>query len=124
MTDASISAPAAAQIAPGNAAVITGAASGIGLAAARRFASLGLSVMLADLPGEALDRALDEVRTQATTGTQAQAFACDVADRTSVEALARRSFEAFGRVDVLMNNAAIGANPGRTWEGGDAASWR
>ena len=48
-------------IAPGRAAVITGAASGIGLAAARRLAGLGMKVVLADLPGEALERAAAEV---------------------------------------------------------------
>ncbi len=47
-------------LAPDKVAVVTGAASGIGLAAARRFAALGMRVVLADLRGEALDLAMDE----------------------------------------------------------------
>jgi NAD(P)-dependent dehydrogenase (short-subunit alcohol dehydrogenase family) len=51
-----------------------------------------------------------------------QATPCDVADRAAVEHLAAAAFDAFGVVHVLMNNAAIGLNPGKTWEGGDG--WR
>ena len=109
-------------LAPGGAAVVTGAASGIGLAAARRFASLGLNVMLADLPGEALHRAGEAVRADAQTGVRILSMPCDVADRTAVEKLAEASLKAFGAINVLMNNAAIGLNPGRPWEGGDG--WR
>jgi NAD(P)-dependent dehydrogenase (short-subunit alcohol dehydrogenase family) len=58
-------------IAPGNVAVITGAASGIGLAAARRLASLGMRIGLADLPGNALERAAEEVAEAARGGPDA-----------------------------------------------------
>ena len=111
-----------AALASGGSAVVTGAASGIGLAAARRFAGLGLNVMLADLPGDALNRAAEAVRAEASAGARVAATPCDVADRNAVESLASATFELFGAVNVLMNNAAIGLNPGRTWEGGDG--WR
>jgi NAD(P)-dependent dehydrogenase (short-subunit alcohol dehydrogenase family) len=120
MPDHTPSLPSA--IAPGHAAVITGAASGIGLAAARRFAGLGLSIMLADLPGPALDGALEAVRAAAPEGGRVLAMPCDVSDRSAVEALAEASVAAFGAVDVLMNNAGVGANPGKPWENGDG--WR
>ena len=65
-------------IAPNRAAVITGAASGIGLAAARRFAELGMKVCLADLPGDALERAATEVGRVAGKADDVLAVATDV----------------------------------------------
>jgi NAD(P)-dependent dehydrogenase (short-subunit alcohol dehydrogenase family) len=122
MSDPTPAFPTIPALAPGGAAVITGAASGIGLAAARRLAELGLNVMLVDLPGEALERAGTTVREHAKPGVRVLCTACDVSDRAAVQRLAAASFEAFGAVDVLMNNAAVGFNPGRAWEDGDG--WR
>jgi NAD(P)-dependent dehydrogenase (short-subunit alcohol dehydrogenase family) len=121
-TPSSPATPHRPALAPGGAAVITGAASGIGLAAARRFASLGLHVMLADLPGPALHQAGEAVRADARKGVRILSMPCDVSDRDAVGKLARTCFDAFGTVNVLMNNAAIGRNPGKTWEDGDG--WR
>jgi len=108
-------------IAPNRVAVITGAASGIGLAAARRFASLGMKVCLADLPGEALERSAAEVSALAGGPESVIAVATDVSRRESVEALRDRVYAAFGEAAVLMNNAGT---EGGGQLLGDPGRWR
>lgn len=96
----------------GRTAVVAGAASGIGLAAARAFAGLGMKVCLADLPGEALDAAASDVAALARSPGEVFAQATDVSKMAEVEALRDAVYARFGEVGVLMNNAGIGAGGG------------
>ncbi|WP_129309857.1 SDR family NAD(P)-dependent oxidoreductase [Streptomyces sp. L2] len=98
----------------GQVAVVTGAASGIGLAMARRFAAEGLKVVLADVEETALDKAAADLRA---TGADVHARVVDVGVREQVVALAESAYDTYGAVHLLCNNAGVGSGAeGRMWE--------
>ncbi|MFN8484300.1 MAG: SDR family oxidoreductase [Anaerolineae bacterium] len=85
-------------------AIITGAARGIGLACARRFAAEGAKVVLADVNMAAGQAAADGIRA---AGGDAAFVACDVSQKAQVETLVAAAVSAFGRVDIVVNNAGL-----------------
>jgi NAD(P)-dependent dehydrogenase (short-subunit alcohol dehydrogenase family) len=86
-------------------AVVTGAASGIGLGIARAFAGAGMKVVLADVRDDAVQEAAASLRD---AGAQAVGVRTDVSKLDEVEALAQAALDAFGAVHVLCNNAGVG----------------
>lgn len=91
----------------GKVSIITGGANGIGLATARKFAQEGAIVIVCDLKADQIDAAVTELQGM---GAQARGFVVDVTQRTDVDAMVAKVKEAFGRVDVLINNAGITAD--------------
>ena len=103
---------------PGSVAVVTGGASGIGLAAAARLTRMGLRVCIADLDAERLEQAAAAIAD--TGGGAVMTHRTDVSRREDVVGLQSAVLERFGRVDVLMNNAGI--QPGSAIFG-DGLAW-
>lgn len=96
----------------GKVAVVTGGASGIGLAMARRFAAEGMKLALADIEESALAPAAEALRAD---GAEVLAVPTDAGDAASMDALAERVFDRFGTAHVVCNNAGVGIR-GRMWE--------
>lgn len=88
----------------GKVAVVTGAASGLGLEFARRFAAEGMKVVMADVEEPALDAAVAEI---ADTGAEAIGVVTDVSDAEAMDRLGAASVDAFGTVHVVCNNAGV-----------------
>ena len=91
----------------GKVAIVTGGGNGIGLHYARGLAGEGAAVALAEIDGDAAERAAAQLRAD---GARAIDVMTDVADEASVKAMVQRVASAFGRIDVLVNNAAIFAS--------------
>jgi NAD(P)-dependent dehydrogenase (short-subunit alcohol dehydrogenase family) len=108
-------------LAPGRVAVVTGAASGIGLAAAAKFARLGMKVVMADANAAALEEAEARVAALAAHRDHVRLCVVDVSDVSDVERLKDLTLADFGEVAVLMNNAGIGGGAGVL---GDLEKWR
>jgi NAD(P)-dependent dehydrogenase (short-subunit alcohol dehydrogenase family) len=93
----------------GKTAFVTGGASGIGLALGRAFVEVGMNVMLADIETDALAAAVASLRD---VGPDVRGVTCDVTDPASVERAAQASYDAFGNVHVVCNNAGVGGGSG------------
>lgn len=88
----------------GKVALVTGAASGMGLATAKAFAEAGSAVVLADFRE---DRVKAEAQNLVAAGHKAIAVRCDVSDDTQVEQMVARTVAEFGRLDAAFNNAGV-----------------
>jgi NAD(P)-dependent dehydrogenase (short-subunit alcohol dehydrogenase family) len=105
--------PRRAPIQPGNVAVITGGASGIGRALAHAFAARGMHIVLADIDEQRMRTVEVEL---AEAGSQVLPVVCDTSTEPSVQALAEATMSHFGAAHVLCNNAGV-VGKGDPWRG-------
>ncbi|MBR8639667.1 SDR family NAD(P)-dependent oxidoreductase [Streptomyces tuirus] len=96
------------RITNGQVAVITGGASGIGYGLAEALAGRGVRLVISDIREEGLDKAQASLTA---AGAEVTAVVADVSDEASVRALADRTIAAYGRVDLVCNNAGVVSLP-------------
>lgn len=113
VSDAAVGGGYQVPVSPGRVAVVTGAASGIGLGLCERFAAEGMHVVMADVEGPALAKA---AALLADAGASVLPVVTDVADRAAVESLRDAALSKFGAVHVACNNAGVGGGHGPLWE--------
>lgn len=89
-------------------ALVTGAASGMGLSASNAFATEGANVIMLDWDAKTLEKAAEEVRKH---GTKVLTYQCDVANENEVRAVFESALPQFGRLDAAFNNAGIQSPP-------------
>jgi NAD(P)-dependent dehydrogenase (short-subunit alcohol dehydrogenase family) len=94
----------------GQVAIITGAGRGIGRATALELAQMGAAIVIAELDSASAERTAAEVKSR---GRRASVVPTDVTSLTDLRAMAERTRAEFGRIDILINNAAIA--PHRPW---------
>src|SRR5688572_29328625 len=94
-------------------AIVTGGGRGIGRAIAKSFAHEGAAVVIADLDAEAGNATCQEIKD---AGGKAIFVATHVADRASVQAMVDATVASFGRIDILVNNAAILGSNGHIFD--------
>lgn len=103
----------------GRSAVVTGAASGIGLAACRRFAQLGMKICMVDVDEQGLGEARQRIVDAAPGGDEdVLAISTDVASKADMASLKDTVYDAFGEVGLLMNNA-VTRTTGSCWDSYD-----
>lgn len=95
----------------GKVALVTGAASGLGVAFAEAMAEAGADVVCADINTEGCEKTADNVRQM---GRRAVAVYCDVTSEENVVAMIQKTIDAFGKLDILFNNAGISDNTDAT----------
>ncbi|WP_299540486.1 SDR family NAD(P)-dependent oxidoreductase [uncultured Streptomyces sp.] len=104
----------------GYSVLITGAGQGVGAATAHRLAREGAAVLVTDLDGDRAKRVAAEI---GAAGSTAEALACDVGDRAAVEAAVAHAVAAFGRLDVLVNNAYAAGGDAPLFEDEPDEAW-
>lgn len=97
----------------GQVAIVTGAATGIGYGIARRLAAEGARLVVVDVDGDLGEQSASEISAR---GSEARLVVGDVAEEGTADGAVRAALEAWGRVDVLVNNAGITGVDGNVWE--------
>ena len=97
----------------GMAAIVTGAATGIGYGIAKRLASEGANILIVDMEGSMGEQSASELSAR---GVESRLVVGDVAEGATADEATKVAMDAWGRIDILVNNAGIGGVNGNIWE--------